>query len=251
MPNPCPKCRTENPDGAVYCSKCATRLDGSGAGPGSGPSFTRTLETPPTGLGSGKIFAGRFELIEELGAGGMGVVYRAFDKKVGEEIALKLLHPEIARDERTVERFQNEIKLARKITHKNVCRMHELHEEGQTLFITMEYVTGQDLKGLIRECGALSLGKAVSIAKQVCEGLAHSLLASLRLQRPQPGPGQDEDRGRAGGEIHAPADTRLGSADISGTRGQSWLPIWREGCRAGDDGLSGVYRPSDFSYSRQ
>ena len=133
--------------------------------------------------------------------------------------------PSFTRDERTVERFRNEIKLACKITHKNVCRMHELHEEGRTLFITMEYVAGQDLKGLIRECGALSLGKAVSIAKQVCEGLAHSLLASLRLQRPQPGPGQDEAGGRAGGEVHAPAGARPGAADVSGTRGQGRLSL--------------------------
>ena len=118
-------------------------------------SVTKTLETTPDGLGKGELFAGRFELIEELGAGGMGIVYRAYDKKVGEEIALKLLHPEIALDERTVERFRNEIKLARKISHRNVCRMYELHEDGKTLFITMEYVSGQDLKGLIRETGAL------------------------------------------------------------------------------------------------
>ena len=77
------------------------------------------------------MFAGRFELIEELGAGGMGIVYRAYDKEVGEEIALKVLHPDIALDEKTVDRFRNEIKLARRITHKNVCRMHELHQDGK------------------------------------------------------------------------------------------------------------------------
>jgi serine/threonine protein kinase len=137
-------------------------------------SVTKTLETTPESLGKGELFAGRFELIEELGAGGMGKVYRAYDKKIGEEIALKLLHPEIALDERTVERFRNGIKLARRITHKNVCRLHELHEEGKTLFITMEYVSGQDLKGLIRETGGLSTGKAISIAKQVAEGLAEA-----------------------------------------------------------------------------
>ena len=124
----CPKCQFENQAGAVFCAKCATKL----------LSVTRTLETTPEGLGKGEIFAGRFELIEELGAGGMGIVYRAYDKKVGEEIALKILHPEIALEETTVDRFRNEIKLARRISHRNVCRMHELHEEGKTLFITME-----------------------------------------------------------------------------------------------------------------
>jgi serine/threonine protein kinase/Tfp pilus assembly protein PilF len=183
----CPKCRTENPGDSKFCKECAKRLDGTGSSAGPGISFTRTFETPATELGRGTVFAGRFELIEELGAGGMGVVYRAFDKKVGEEVALKLLHPEIARDERTVERFRNEIKLARRITHKNVCRMHELHEEGQTLFITMEYVSGQDLKGLIKEVGVLATGKALSIAKQVCEGLAeaHDLGVIHRDLKPQ------------------------------------------------------------------
>jgi serine/threonine protein kinase/tetratricopeptide (TPR) repeat protein len=150
-------------------------------------SVTRTLEITPEGLSKGEIFAGRFELIEELGAGGMGVVYRAYDKEIGEEIALKVLHPDVAVDEKSVERFRNEIKLARRITHKSVCRMHELHQDGKQLFITMEYVPGQDLKGLIKESGALSTGKAVSIAKQVAEGLAeaHDLGVIHRDLKPQ------------------------------------------------------------------
>jgi len=150
-------------------------------------SITKTLETKPEGLGKGELFAGRFELIEELGAGGMGIVYRAYDKEIGEEIALKVLHPDIAADQKTVDRFRNEIKLARRITHKNVCRMHELHQDGKELFITMEYVPGQNLKGLIQEAGALPAGRAISIAKQVCEGLAeaHDLGVIHRDLKPQ------------------------------------------------------------------
>ena len=206
MATRCPKCLFENPPETVFCGKCGTRIQGDfpdspesgtcpqnsklGAGAkGTDPkiSVTRTLETTPEGLGKGEIFAGRFELIEELGAGGMGTVYRAFDKKIDEEVALKLLHSDIALDERTVDRFRNEIKLARRITHKNVCRLHELHEEGKTLFITMEYVSGRDLKGLIRETGTLSTGKAISIAKQVVEGLAeaHELGVVHRDLKPQ------------------------------------------------------------------
>jgi len=178
----CPKCQFDNQADTFFCGKCGTKLESAGP-----LSFTKTLETTPEGLGKGEIFAGRFELIEELGAGGMGIVYRAYDKKVGEEIALKILHPEIALEERTVDRFRNEIKLARRITHKNVCRMHELHEEGKTLFITMEYVAGQDLKGLIKQTGALPTGKAISIAKQVAEGLAeaHDLGVIHRDLKPQ------------------------------------------------------------------
>jgi len=88
-------------------------------------SFTRTLELPAEELTRGVVFAGRYEIIEELGAGGIGRVYRAYDKKIEEEVALKLIRPEIAGEKRTLERFRNEIKTARKITHKNVCRLNE------------------------------------------------------------------------------------------------------------------------------
>jgi serine/threonine protein kinase/tetratricopeptide (TPR) repeat protein len=204
MSTKCPKCQFKNPAGAVFCAKCATRIRGhipdspeSGTCPQNSKmpspglkgqiSATRTLETTPGGLGKGELFAGRFEMIEELGAGGMGIVYRAYDKKVGEEVALKILHPEIALEERTVDRFRNEIKLARRISHRNVCRMHELHEDGKQLFITMEYVSGQDLKGLIKEARALTAGRAISIAKQVAEGLAeaHHLSVIHRDLKPQ------------------------------------------------------------------
>jgi serine/threonine-protein kinase len=135
----CPKCEFDNPSDSKFCKECGTQLI-----PPEKPqvSETLTLDTHPEGLPRRALFAGRFELIEEVGAGGMGQVYRAFDKEVGEEIALKVLRPEIALDEKTVERFRNEIRLARRITHKNVCRMHELHQDGKQLFITMEYVPG-------------------------------------------------------------------------------------------------------------
>ena len=197
MATKCPKCEFDNPPDTSFCGRCGTRISGTrndGDSPRSGTvpirrtssiSVTKTLETTPEGLGKGELFAGRFELIEELGAGGMGIVYRAYDKEVGEEIALKVLHPDIAVDEKTVDRFRNEIKLARRITHKNVCRMHELHQDGKDLFITMEYVPGQDLKGLIKESGALPAGRAISIAKQVCEGLGRSPRPGRHPPRPQ------------------------------------------------------------------
>jgi len=194
----CPKCHTIQPEDSSFCSKCGTKLDISGKAPQPKKkipsaglkdqiSFTKTLETTPEEPTRGTVFAGRFELIEELGAGGMGRVYRAYDKEVGEEIALKILHPEIVLGERTVDRFRNEIKLARRITHRNVCRMHELHQDGKQLFITMEYVPGQDLKGLIKQTGALPTGQALSIAKQVAEGLAeaHNLGVVHRDLKPQ------------------------------------------------------------------
>jgi serine/threonine protein kinase len=137
-------------------------------------SVTRTLETTTDEMARGTVFAGRYEIIEELGAGGMGRVYRAYDRKIEEEVALKLIRPDIAAERRTVERFRNEIKTARKITHKNVCRMHDLGEEGKNLFIIMEYVRGEDLKSLMRRARILATSTAVSIARQVAEGLGEA-----------------------------------------------------------------------------
>lgn len=146
-----------------------------------------TMDTTSDELTRGLVFAGRYEIIEELGFGGMGRVFRAFDKKMEEEVALKLIKTEIAADKRIVERFRNEIKIARKITHKNVCRMHDLNEVGQTLYLTMEYVRGENLKSLIRRTKHLAPGTAVFIGRQIAEGLgeAHKLGIIHRDLKPQ------------------------------------------------------------------
>jgi len=162
----CPKCKSANPESASFCADCGTQLHSS-----KDIEFTETVEAPKEELTTGSTFAGRYQIIEELGKGGMGRVLRALDKKLNEEVALKLIKPEIAKDKKTIERFKNELKMARKISHRNVGRMYELMEERGTHFITMEYVPGQDLKGLIRQTGQLTIGKALSIAKEICEGL--------------------------------------------------------------------------------
>lgn len=170
----CPKCQTENPETSLFCAGCGAKLD---AARELSLFQTETLQNPLKELTTGSTFAARYQIIEELGKGGMGKVYRVFDQKLNEEVALKLIKPDIAADKKTIERFKNELKLARKIGHKNVGRMYEFLENGDTYFITMEYISGQDLKGLIRQTGQLTVGKAVSIAKQICDGLseAHSL----------------------------------------------------------------------------
>ena len=138
---------------------------------------TETLRMPVRELSTGTTFSGRYQVIEELGKGGMGRVYKVFDTDVKEKVALKLLKPEIAADNETIERFSNEIKLARKIRHKNVCGMFDLGKAEGTLYLTMEYVLGEDLKRLIRRMGQFPTGKAVSVANQISEGLsaAHDL----------------------------------------------------------------------------
>jgi len=180
----CPKCDFENPADTRFCGNCAAPLhpfEEESAPP------TKTLQTTPVELKTGTIFARRFEVIEELGKGGMGKVYKVLDKEVNEKIALKLLKTEIATDEKTIERFRNELKFARKIGHPNVCRMYDLNREGETHYITMELVSGEDLKSTITRIGQFPVGKAVSIAKQVCDGLseAHRLGVVHRDLKPQ------------------------------------------------------------------
>jgi TolB-like protein/Tfp pilus assembly protein PilF/tRNA A-37 threonylcarbamoyl transferase component Bud32 len=179
----CSKCQFDNPPDSLYCSKCGTQIQR----PEDVMPPTETLYTPLKGLTRGTTFSERYEVIEELGRGGMAKVYRVIDKKIEEEVALKLMNPEIAADEETVHRFRNELKFARKIAHRNVCRMYDLSEEKGNLYITMEYVRGENLKSLIKRIGQFTVGKAVSIGRQVCEGLAeaHGLGVMHRDLKPQ------------------------------------------------------------------
>lgn len=167
----CPNCQSEIHADTRFCSQCGAALPPSGE---SGVVQTKTLQEQKEELTTGSYFAGRYQIIEELGKGGMGRVYRALDKELDEEVALKLIKPEIASDKNTIERFHNELKLARKISHRNVGRMYELMEEKGTRFITMEYVAGENLKSTIRRIGQLPVGKSIAIAKQICEGLSEA-----------------------------------------------------------------------------
>jgi serine/threonine protein kinase len=125
----CPKCDFENPDDLSFCGKCGSQLIPSDE---VSPSVTKTLETPSTRLSVGSLFADRYQVLEELGQGGMGEVYRVKDEKLDEEMALKVVKPEIAASKGTIERFKNELKLSRKIAHRHVCRMYDLNEEEET-----------------------------------------------------------------------------------------------------------------------
>ncbi len=185
MANKCPKCHSENPETKQFCADCGTQLVPSSRE--IHPEVTETLQTPVRELTTGSTFAGRYQVIEELGKGGMGRVYKAFDTKIKEKVALKLIKPEIASDNDTIERFGNELRLARKISQRNVCRMFDMGEAEAAHFITMEYVHGEDLKSMIHMSGSLSLGMLLSVGKQVCNGLAeaHSLGVVHRDLKPQ------------------------------------------------------------------
>ena len=168
----CPRCHMENSGESSYCSRCGGRMGSSYKEPESG--VTQTYVPVRMEVEVGTTFAGRYQVLEELGSGGMGKVYKVVDKEINEKIALKILKPEISLDEKIIERFRNELKLARKISHPNVCRMYDLSKEKGMYFITMEYISGEDLKSTVSRVGQLSVGKTMAIARQICKGLAEA-----------------------------------------------------------------------------
>ena len=172
MKSTCMSCQFENPPDTRFCGNCGEPLHFKVADDAL-LAKTLALDTPMVNLERGTVFAARYEVIEELGRGGMGSVYRVMDKKINEEVALKLIRPEIV-DKKTIDRFGDELKYARKIAHRNVCKMYDLDEEDGTHYITMEYIPGEDLKSMIKMTRQLGVRTSVTIAKQICEGLAEA-----------------------------------------------------------------------------
>jgi serine/threonine-protein kinase len=184
-------------DGMTEMRKGAAPTVGGETPPGAGGA-PADVETPTlpiqahatkgASLQRGEVFGDRYEILGTLGKGGMGVVYRARDRQLDEVVALKLLRPEaLATDPTLIERFKLEIKLARRITHRNVLRTHDFGETGGVPFISMEYLEGVTLKDLVKSRGALPLGVGLSIAKQMCHGLgaAHETGVVHRDIKPQ------------------------------------------------------------------
>jgi serine/threonine-protein kinase len=146
----------------------------------SGAAATQPLASVPTVVRDaaggqvrpGAVFAGRYEVNEILGAGGMGVVYRAFDRELQEPVAIKTLKPEaMAGGPVALDRFKQEIRLARRIAHRNVVRTYDLGEVNGMYYLTMEYVEGTSLKQLITSRGRLPVAVTLTVGKQLCRAL--------------------------------------------------------------------------------
>jgi len=153
----------------------------------AGPTMVRS--TTATGmLVAGQGFAGRYEIKAMLGMGGMGVVYRAWDRELNEVVAIKTLKADaVASDPAMLQRFKDEIRLARRITHRNLVRTPDLGEVEGMYFITMEYVEGQSLKHLIQSRGHLPVNVVLTVGKQLCRALevAHEQGVIHRDIKPQ------------------------------------------------------------------
>ncbi len=169
----CPKCRAENSNDSKFCGNCAAPL---GAGAGAGPdaaSLTKTLETSLRLLKPGALVAGKYRIIEEVGAGGMGVVYKAEDLKLKRCVALKFLPPHLVDEPDLKERFLVEAQAAAALSHPNICIIHEVGESEDRPYIAMEYVEGETLRDRIRK-GPLEPAEAVGLVDQVAAGLGEA-----------------------------------------------------------------------------
>ncbi len=192
----CSRCGHSNPAGAVRCAKCDAPLGTKGekaspssngwASPAPSEGATSAFISSTT-IQTGTLLGGRYEVIQLLGEGGMGAVYKAKDLAVDRFVALKVIRSELASRPEILQRFKQELILARQITHKNVIRIFDLGEAEGIKFISMEFVEGRDLKSMVREKGKLDPKEAKSIVVQVCRALnsAHAEGVVHRDLKPQ------------------------------------------------------------------
>ena len=202
----CSQCGSAVPETAKFCAAC-----GSGVSPTSGGATfagtdgetiapqtaaagrsrggTPTPRMPkatsnPSGVSSssdaigggrfapGTVLEGRYRIVALAGRGGMGEVYRAEDLKLTQTVAIKFLPESLSRDASALQRFHSEVRIARQVSHPNVCRMFDVGEVEGVTFLTMEFVDGEDLASLLRRIGRLPQDKAIEVARQICAGLA-------------------------------------------------------------------------------
>ena len=173
-------------------SDAATVVAGTAAA-----SSSRAGRTPAAGSGSeselepGTVLAARYEILSVLGTGGMGSVYKAQDRELDRQVALKVIRPELARNAAIVDRFKQELRLSHKVTHRNVVRMYDLAEDAGMRFVTMELVAGEDLRTILEEQHKLPADEAVDILQQIClaleaahgEGILHRDLKPQNVMR--------------------------------------------------------------------
>ncbi len=195
----CPQCHFTNPPGSTRCVKCSTDFGTSGDSPPRGaakmppiPSATEAGATSELtvlhpALKPGSVFGGRYEILELLGQGGMGAVFKAKDRELDRLVALKVIRPELANRPEILRRFKQELILARKVSHKNVVRIFDLGDTEGIKFISMDYVDGRGLKTLLKYRRKFPPNEAASIISQICLALdaAHTEGVIHRDLKPQ------------------------------------------------------------------
>jgi hypothetical protein len=175
----CASCGGELPETSRFCLSCGLPVDSQMLATrtvaSSGVSKSQAVSSASSDgsrFPPGSLLAGRYRIIALLGRGGMGEVYRADDLTLGQQVALKFLPHAVAANPDSADRFRNEVRLARRVSHPNVCRVYDLGEFEGNMFLSMEYVDGEDLGSLLRRIGRLPEDKALEIARKLCAGLS-------------------------------------------------------------------------------
>src|SRR6266446_5095042 len=195
----CPVCQADNPPSAASCEKCNTPFPmsdatispseyGQIAGWSAAVALSPSSEAAAKGqLEPGTLLGDRYEILQLLGQGGMGAVYKARDVELERLVALKLIRPDLASHPEMLRRFKQELILAREVTHPNVIRIFDLGQASGLRYITMEYVEGRDLRALLHEKGKLTSEEAVLIFQQIAAALeaAHQAGVVHRDLKPQ------------------------------------------------------------------
>jgi serine/threonine protein kinase len=176
----CPSCATEVPGSNAYCHACGREL-ASHRKPVSpyssptldvSPAFASPMATPQARFVPGILLAERYRIVTPVGRGGMGEVYRAEDLRLGQTVALKFLPENISRIPAAWTHLEREVRVARQISHPNVCRVFDIGETPDAPFITMEFIDGEDLASLLKRIGRLPIDKGLQVAHQLCTGLS-------------------------------------------------------------------------------
>jgi hypothetical protein len=178
----CTACGSSAPDGSRFCPTCGRPLAATEDATRLEPALTRlsdpglTIASPAVGplddFAPGDRVAGRYRIDRVLGRGGMGIVYQAFDERLGHAVALKFLPASLARDPRRLAQFQREVSLARRISHPNVCRVYDIGDVNGHQFLSMEYIEGRDLAATLAARGPYGEAEGVDLVRQIAAGLA-------------------------------------------------------------------------------
>jgi serine/threonine-protein kinase len=190
------------PDGSRFCPSCGSAVGNAAVAETETSAPTVPLLPPVDSLDRdrfipGTVLAGRYRIVGWLGRCGMGEVFRADDLKLGQPVALKFLPAAVECDRVRLERFLNEVKIARQVSHPNVCRVYDVGEVDGHHFLSMEHVDGEDLASLLRQIGRLPQDKAVQIARQLCAGLAAAHEQGILHRDLKPANVMIDGRGRA------------------------------------------------------
>ena len=166
----CPKCSASNPSDSSFCNKCGAAFEKKPATL-TYPAIQTSSREEALHFSPGDSFGKRYRIIEEIGRGGMGRVYKAEDRELGITVALKMIRPEYSSSRTMIELFKKETLLARSISHENVVRTHDLGEIDGIKYISMDFIKGGNLRDLIQTSKTLSLGTCLQIMLQICRAL--------------------------------------------------------------------------------